>query len=161
MVATSGDRLLQPEAIEALRQRLLPRAVLLTPNLPEAALLTGRPIAEDEGQMARQAEELLELGPSAVLIKGGHATGETSPDILFDGETIRRFVSPRIVTSHDHGTGCTLAAAIVAGLAKGHSLGNAIANAKDYLNAAMAAAGNLKVGLGRGPVHHFHQWWPV
>ncbi len=161
MVATSGDRLLQPEAIEALRQRLLPRAVLLTPNLPEAALLTGRPIAEDEGQMARQAEELLELGPSAVLIKGGHATGETSPDILFDGETIRRFVSPRIVTSHDHGTGCTLAAAIAAGLAKGHSLGNAIANAKDYLNAAMAAAANLKVGLGRGPVHHFHQWWPA
>jgi hydroxymethylpyrimidine/phosphomethylpyrimidine kinase len=161
MVATSGDRLLDPEAIDALRQRLLPRAIILTPNLSEAALLTGRSVATDEGQMVRQAEELLDLGPSAVLIKGGHAGGDMSTDILFDGETMRRFPTRRIATRHDHGTGCTLAAAICAGLAKGKDPTEAVADAKDYLTAAMAAAGNLRVGLGRGPVHHFHQWWPV
>lgn len=160
MVATSGNRLLEPEAIDALRLRLFPRAILVTPNLPEAALLTGRAIAEDEDQMARQAEELLELGPLAVLIKGGHAVGEMSTDILFDGETMRRFEVRRIATRHDHGTGCTLAAAIAAGLAKDKGLVDAIAGAKEYLTAAIAASENIKVGLGRGPVHHFHQWWP-
>lgn len=161
MVATSGDRLLQPEAIDTLRHRLLPRAIVLTPNLPEAALLTGRAMAQDEAEMARQAEELMELGPSAVLIKGGHAAGDMSTDILFDGETMHRFPTRRIATSHDHGTGCTLAAAIAAGLAKGADLHNAVAEAKDYLTAAMNAAASLKVGQGRGPVHHFHQWWPA
>jgi hydroxymethylpyrimidine/phosphomethylpyrimidine kinase len=161
MVATSGDRLLHPEAIEALRQRLLPIAQVLTPNLPEAALLTGEPMATDEAQIARQAERLLALGPSAVLIKGGHATGEMSTDLVFDGVTMQRFSSPRLKTSHDHGTGCTLAAAIAAGLAKGADLRDAVAEAKDYLTAAMMAADGLKVGRGRGPVHHFHQWWPA
>jgi hydroxymethylpyrimidine/phosphomethylpyrimidine kinase len=161
MVATSGDRLLKPEAIDALRQNLLPRAIVLTPNLPEAALLTGQSIAEDEAQMARQAEQLLALGPSAVLIKGGHSKGELSTDLLFDGATMERFSSPRIATSHDHGTGCTLAAAIAAGLAKGADLRDAVAEAKDYLTVAMTAATILKVGQGRGPVHHFHRWWPA
>jgi hydroxymethylpyrimidine/phosphomethylpyrimidine kinase len=161
MVATSGGRLLQPEAVEVLRSQLLPLAVLLTPNLPEAALLTGQPIAEDEAQMARQAEQLLALGPSAVLIKGGHAKSERSTDLLFDGTMMHQFSSPRIATSHDHGTGCTLAAAIAAGLAKGAALRDAVAEAKYYLTAAMAAAKDLKVGRGRGPVHHFHRWWPA
>jgi hydroxymethylpyrimidine/phosphomethylpyrimidine kinase len=159
MVATSGDRLLQPEAIEALRQLLLPRALVLTPNLPEAALLTGESIAEDEAGMARQAEKLLALGAAAVLVKGGHAKSEMSTDLLFDGVTMQRFASPRIITKNDHGTGCTLAAAITAGLAKGLGLGEAVTEAKDYLTAAIAAAGTLKVGQGRGPVHHFHRWW--
>ena len=97
MVATSGDRLLQPEAIEALRQLLLPRALVLTPNLPEAALLTGEPMAEDEAGMARQAEKLLALGAAAVLVKGGHAKSEMSTDLLFDGVTMRRFSSPRLI----------------------------------------------------------------
>ncbi|ATU93012.1 bifunctional hydroxymethylpyrimidine kinase/phosphomethylpyrimidine kinase [Phyllobacterium zundukense] len=161
MVATSGDRLLQPEAIEALRQRLLPHALVLTPNLPEAALLTGEAIAADEAQMARQAERLLALGPAAVLIKGGHAKGELSTDLLFDGETVHRLSSPRIATNHDHGTGCTLAAAIAAGLAKGADLRGAVGQAKAYLTAAMAAADDLRVGQGRGPVHHFYRWWPA
>jgi hydroxymethylpyrimidine/phosphomethylpyrimidine kinase len=161
MVATSGDRLLQPEAIEALRQLLLPVAVVLTPNLPEAALLTGQPIAEDEAQIVRQAEQLLALGPAAVLIKGGHSKGELSTDLLFDGVTMQRLSHPRIATNNDHGTGCTLAAAMTAGLAKGSDLNDAAAQAKEYLTAAMAAAKDLRVGQGRGPVHHFYRWWPA
>ena len=162
MVATSGDRLLQPEAIVALRQLLLPRALVLTPNLPEAALLTGEPMAEDEAGMARQAEKLLALGAAAVLVKGGHAKSEMIIwKFLFDGVTMQRFSSPRIMTNNDHGTGCTLAAAITAGLAKGLDLGEAVTDAKDYLTAAIAAAEILKVGQGRGPVHHFHRWWPA
>lgn len=159
MVATSGDRLLQPEAMEALRQRLLPLALVLTPNLPEAALLTGTPVAETEREMARQAELLLKLGPAAVLIKGGHGHTSLSTDLLFDGASVTRFDGPRLVTTHDHGTGCTLAAAIASGLAKGLDLPVAIGEAKAYLTAAMAAADGLNVGQGRGPVHHFHRWW--
>lgn len=159
MVATAGDPLLEAAAIDALRQLLLPRALLLTPNLPEAALLTNMPIAEDEAQMVRQAEKLLELGPSAVLIKGGHAKGDMSTDILLDGSGMERFSTPRIKTVNDHGTGCTLASAIAAGLAKGMALHGAVSEAKDYLTAAMAAGEMLKVGSGRGPVHHFHRWW--
>jgi hydroxymethylpyrimidine/phosphomethylpyrimidine kinase len=159
MVATSGDRLLAPGAIEALREHLLPRAVVLTPNLPEAALLTGQPIAEDEMQTARQADKLLSLGASAVLIKGGHAKGDLCTDLLFDGATMLRLESVRIKTTHDHGTGCTLAAAITAGMARGLEPGTAVAEAKEYLTAAISAAGDLKVGQGRGPVHHFHRWW--
>ncbi len=159
MVATSGDSLLQPEAIEALRTQLLPLALVLTPNLPEAALLTGTDIAEDEQAMARQAELLLKFGPKAVLIKGGHGNSALSTDLLFDGSSLQRFDGPRLSTTHDHGTGCTLAAAIASGLAKGHDLPTSIGEAKDYLTAAMAAADTLKVGQGRGPVHHFHHWW--
>ncbi|MBB3235500.1 bifunctional hydroxymethylpyrimidine kinase/phosphomethylpyrimidine kinase [Phyllobacterium endophyticum] len=159
MVATSGDRLLEPEAIEALREQLLPRAMVLTPNLPEAALLTGQPIADNEMQAARQADKLLSLGASAVLVKGGHAKGDLCTDLLFDGVTMLRFESVRIKTTHDHGTGCTLAAAITAGMALGLEPGTAVAAAKEYLTAAISAAGALKVGQGRGPVHHFHRWW--
>ncbi|QND51634.1 bifunctional hydroxymethylpyrimidine kinase/phosphomethylpyrimidine kinase [Phyllobacterium sp. 628] len=159
MVATSGDPLLQPDAIEALQQNLVPLALVLTPNLPEAALLTGTGIAEDEAQMAKQAELLLKLGPAAVLIKGGHGRSSLSTDLLFDGINMQRFDGPRLSTTHDHGTGCTLAAAIAAGLAKGQDLAHSIGTAKAYLTAAMAAADTLKVGRGRGPVHHFHEWW--
>jgi len=161
MVATSGDRLLHPGAIDALRHDLLPRAIVVTPNLAEAALLTGQSVAETEAQMVSQAERLLALGPAAVLIKGGHGKGEDSSDLLVDGYQLRWFSRPRIVTRHDHGTGCTLASAIAAELAKGACLADAVASAKDYLTAAMGAAvGNLKVGQGRGPVHHFYRWWP-
>ncbi|EJN05157.1 bifunctional hydroxymethylpyrimidine kinase/phosphomethylpyrimidine kinase [Phyllobacterium sp. YR531] len=159
MVAAAGDPLLQPAAIDALRQLLLPRALVLTPNLPEAALLTGLPIAEDETQMGRQAEQLLKLGSAAVLIKGGHGKGLMSSDLLFGGSSIKQFSTVRIKTANDHGTGCTLASAITAGLAKGMALHLAVSNAKDYLTEAMAAAEKLKVGRGRGPVHHFYRWW--
>ncbi len=159
MVATAGDALLQPNAIDALQRLLLPRALLLTPNLPEAALLTNMPIAEDEAHMIRQGERLLTMGPAAVLIKGGHAKGAMSTDILLDGASVRRFSTLRIETANDHGTGCTLASAITAGMAKGMVLHEAISEAKDYLTAAMAASETLEVGRGRGPVHHFHHWW--
>lgn len=159
MVATSGDQLLDPGAIDALRQVLLPNAVLVTPNLAEAALLTGRPIAGDAAEMVRQAELLLAFGPSAVLIKGGHGSGAESSDLLCDGKTQEWFSSPRIATHNDHGTGCTLASAIAAELAKGEILADAVAHAKDYVTSAMLAGSGLKVGRGRGPVHHFHRWW--
>ncbi|MEA3534374.1 bifunctional hydroxymethylpyrimidine kinase/phosphomethylpyrimidine kinase [Rhizobium sp. CC-YZS058] len=159
MVATSGDRLLQEEAIEALRTRLVPRAALVTPNLPEAALLTGLPMAESEAQMIAQGEAILALGAAAVLVKGGHGAGPDSTDILLNAEGLRRFTVPRIETRHDHGTGCTLAAAITAGLARGKGLTASVTAAKAYLTAALAAGRTLGIGTGRGPVHHFHAWW--
>ncbi|OCP37480.1 bifunctional hydroxymethylpyrimidine kinase/phosphomethylpyrimidine kinase [Ensifer sp. LC163] len=159
MVATSGDALLRPDAIAALREQLLPLALIATPNLPEAALLTGRAIATDETEMAHQAEIILKAGARSVLIKGGHAGGPEATDIFFDGGEPVRLKAPRIETTNDHGTGCTLSAAIAAGLANGLSLTQAVIAAKDYLHRAVVAAGDLKVGQGRGPVHHFHRWW--
>lgn len=161
MVATSGDRLLQPDAVEALRFELLPLTDCVTPNLPEAAILADSPVAEDEAAMAAQAERILALGAKAVLIKGGHGTGKTSTDLLFDGTSVRRFEAPRLQTTRDHGTGCTLSAAITAGLASGRPLEEAVAEAKQYLHAALQAADRLPIGSGRGPVHHFHRWWPA
>lgn len=159
MVATSGDALLRPDAIAALREELLPMALVATPNLPEAALLTGRSIATDETEMAHQAEIFLKAGARSVLIKGGHGDGPEATDIFFDGGEPVRLTAPRIETTNDHGTGCTLSAAIAAGLARGLSLADAVIAAKDYLHGAIVAAGDLKVGQGRGPVHHFHRWW--
>lgn len=159
MVATSGDRLLQPGAITALRERLLPLARVVTPNLHEAALLSGLPLAADEAAMLEQARIIAGSGNGAVLVKGGHGGAEESADILLDGDSARRFPKPRLVTRNDHGTGCTLAAAIAAGLAKGLELGEAVAAAKEYLHDALIASERLAVGKGRGPVHHFHRWW--
>lgn len=159
MVATSGDPLLRPEAIASLREELLPLALIATPNLPEAALLTGRAIAMDEAEMAHQAEIILKAGARSVLIKGGHGHGPEATDIFFDGGEPVRLTAPRIETTNDHGTGCTLSAAIVAGLARGLPLVDAVVAAKDYLHAAIVAAADLKIGQGRGPVHHFHHWW--
>ncbi|MDH4992546.1 bifunctional hydroxymethylpyrimidine kinase/phosphomethylpyrimidine kinase [Aquamicrobium lusatiense] len=159
MVATSGDRLLQADAIEALRSELLPQAIIVTPNLPEAALLSGRPVAEDEAQMIAQAEILLETGANAVLIKGGHGTGPESTDLLLDGSSLTRLSRPRIDTPNTHGTGCTLSAAIAAGLARGMPLAEAVAQARDYLHQALQAGTDLAIGKGSGPVHHFHHWW--
>lgn len=159
MVATSGDRLLQEEAIETLRSELLPQATLATPNLPEAALLTGTGIATDRAAMLKQAEMILALGAKAVLIKGGHGTGSKSIDLLMDGGRPQEFSMPRIETKNDHGTGCTLAAAIAAHLALGLPLTDAVGLSKDYLQGALAAGRDLKVGHGHGPVHHFYRWW--
>jgi hydroxymethylpyrimidine/phosphomethylpyrimidine kinase len=159
MVATSGDRLLAPEAIELLRGLLLPRAAIITPNLPEAAALLETAPAGNETDMQRQAERLLELGPRAVLIKGGHAASAESVDLLVDAAGMTRFATPRIATKNTHGTGCTLSSAIAAERAKGRSLLDAVRTAKDYVTAAIAAADRLGVGSGHGPVHHFHAWW--
>jgi hydroxymethylpyrimidine/phosphomethylpyrimidine kinase len=159
MVATSGDRLLAPDAIDALKRELLPRARVVTPNLPEAAALLDDAIAADERAMAAQAERILALGAKAVLIKGGHGESAESADLLLDGSSSTRFAAKRIATRNTHGTGCTLSAAIAAGLAKGHDLAAAVRLAKAYVTDAIAAADRLSVGHGHGPLHHFHATW--
>lgn len=159
MVATSGDRLLNPVAISALKRLLLPRAVVVTPNLLEAAALLDQPVALGEEDMLAQGEKLITLGAPAVLMKGGHGSGETSVDLLVMREGAVRLEAPRIATRNTHGTGCTLSSAIAAGLAKGFPLGQAVSEAKDYVTKAIAASDRLSIGSGHGPTHHFHAWW--
>jgi len=159
MVAASGDKLLSDHAIETLRGVLLPRALVVTPNLPEAAALLGEAMAEDEDAMRAQAERILALGPKAVLIKGGHASGPESVDLLVEERGVTRLSAARVKTRNSHGTGCTLSSAIAAELAKGASLADAVRTAKAWLSAAIAAADTLEIGSGHGPVHHFHGIW--
>jgi len=159
MVATSGHRLLAPGAVAVLWRELVPRAVVITPNLPEAAALLDVDEAGDEAAMLRHAELLLKRGARAVLLKGGHASGPESVDVLLTPAGTVRIAAPRVVTRNTHGTGCTLSAAIAAGLAKGLELEGAVTAAKAYVTAAIAAADRLSVGTGSGPVHHFHRWW--
>jgi hydroxymethylpyrimidine/phosphomethylpyrimidine kinase len=156
MVATSGDRLLAADAIDALRKLLIPRAALITPNLPEAAALLDAPVAQLERDIVDQGERLLALGCAAVLIKGGHGEGAESTDYLIGTGGVITLAAPRIATRNTHGTGCTLSSAIAAGLAKGESLETSVRQAKVYITAAIAAADRLNVGRGHGPVHHFH-----
>jgi hydroxymethylpyrimidine/phosphomethylpyrimidine kinase len=158
MVASSGDQLLAANALGRLRE-LLARARVVTPNLLEAATLLGALPAHDEDEMRAQARKLLELGPGAVLIKGGHGGGPESVDLLVEGDACLRLAAPLVATRNTHGTGCTFASAIAAGLAKGLSLEDAAKEAKSYVSAAIAAADRLGIGTGRGPVHHFHRWW--
>ncbi len=156
MVATSGDRLLAADAVEALRKVLIPRALVVTPNLPEAAALTGATAARNEQEMEIQARELLALGARNVLIKGGHGSGDESVDLLVGEGDVLRLSARRVDTKNTHGTGCTLSSAIAAGLAKGLDLKAAAREAKAYVTAAIAAASTLHVGHGHGPLHHFH-----
>jgi hydroxymethylpyrimidine/phosphomethylpyrimidine kinase len=160
LVATSGDRLLGPSALELLKRALFPCARLLTPNLLEAAALLDASVAQSEEEMREQGERLLGFGPRAVLMKGGHGAGAQSLDLLIEPHDCMRLVADRITTRNGHGTGCTLSAAIAAGLAKGLDLAEAVRRAKEFVTAALAAADALKVGSGRGPVHHFHGIWP-
>jgi hydroxymethylpyrimidine/phosphomethylpyrimidine kinase len=159
MVATSGDRLLRADAIEALRRELFPRARLITPNLPEAAALLETALAQTEAEMQGQGERLLSAGAKAVLIKGGHGEGAEAVDLLIEATGTTRLAAPRISTTNTHGTGCTLSSAIAAGLAKGLALPDAVRAAKAYVTAAIAAAMDLEVGRGHGPLHHFHALW--
>jgi len=159
LVATSGDRLLPADAVESLRTQLIPRASLITPNLPEAAALLGEPIAAGEVAVARQGERLLAMGCPAVLIKGGHAQGSESIDYLVTGNGTLALPAPRIATGNTHGTGCSLSSAIAAGLARGERLESAVRNAKAWVGAAIAAADRLGVGHGHGPIHHFHGFY--
>jgi hydroxymethylpyrimidine/phosphomethylpyrimidine kinase len=156
MVATSGDRLLSPDAIEALRLELIPRAVLITPNLPEAAALLDEQIASSESQIESQGKRLLAMGASAVLIKGGHGKGAESIDYLIREAGVVALPAPRIATKNTHGTGCSLSSAIAAGLARGDDLETAVRHAKAWVTGAIAAADRLSVGHGHGPIHHFH-----
>ena len=159
MVATSGDHLLARDAVETLRSRLIPRASLLTPNLPEAAALLEEPIATSEAAIAHQGQRLLAMGCGAVLIKGGHGQGSESIDYLFDGKGTIALAAPRVATKNTHGTGCSLSSAIAANLAKGEDMETAARSAKAWISAAIAAADRLVVGHGHGPVHHFHRFY--
>jgi len=159
MVAGSGARLLAPSAVKALRRELIPRALVVTPNLAEAAALTGASLARNEREMEVQAREILSLGPRNVLIKGGHGKGPDSVDLLIGQGEVLRLAARRIATRNTHGTGCTLSSAIAAGLAKGLDLVGAVQAAKAYITAAIAGAASLKIGRGRGPLHHFHAQW--
>ncbi|WP_454288459.1 bifunctional hydroxymethylpyrimidine kinase/phosphomethylpyrimidine kinase [Rhizobium arsenicireducens] len=159
MVAKGGASLLDPRAVEALMTRLLPLATLITPNLPEAAALLGEREAADRATMEAQALRLRARGPAAVLVKGGHLGGTESPDVLVSDAGAHWFEAPRIPTKNTHGTGCSLSSAIAAELAKGSAPAEAVAAAKAWLAGAVATAGDLTVGTGHGPVHHFHALW--
>ncbi len=150
MVAKSGDHLLRQDAVQALRSELLPLAAVLTPNLPEAEVLVGRNLHTDD-DVRQAAREIVELGPRAVVMKGGHRTGEPV-DVLFDGRRFYLFGGPRFETTSTHGTGCTFSAAIAAGLARGMDIPTAVACAKSYLARAIQRARPL--GAGHGPVEH-------
>jgi hydroxymethylpyrimidine/phosphomethylpyrimidine kinase len=159
MIAASGDPLLVPEAVETLRSVLLPKALVVTPNLPEAAAILDDEVAQSEAEVVSQARRIRALGPRAVLIKGGHAEGAESVDILLDDEGVTRFPARRVATRNTHGTGCTLSSAIAASLAKGLTLRQAVGNGKRYISAAIQASDKLQIGHGHGPVHHFHALW--
>jgi hydroxymethylpyrimidine/phosphomethylpyrimidine kinase len=159
MVAKSGDPLLAEDAVATLREALLARATILTPNLPEAARLLGAAPAADPAEMETQGRALLALGARAILMKGGHGAGDVCTDLLVARDTVLRLESPRLETKNTHGTGCTLSSAIAAGLARGLSLADAVEAAHSYLQGAIRAADRLAVGQGHGPVHHFHALW--
>ena len=159
MVATSGDGLLATDAVDALRTKLIPRASLITPNLPEAAALLGEGVASGAADIEGQGTRLLAMGCPAVLIKGGHADGAESVDYLIEAGRIARLAAPRLATKNTHGTGCSLSSAITAYLAKGEAMESAVRNAKTWISAAIAAADRLSVGHGRGPIHHFHRYY--
>lgn len=154
MIAKSGDALLQDEAVDALKSIILPRADLVTPNLPEAVRLLGA----DEDP-ATQAKALQALGLKAVLIKGGHAEGDICTDLLITKNGSHEFSAPRIDTRNTHGTGCTYSSTIAANLAKGMEMPKAVETAHSYLHAAIKAADEIDIGAGHGPVHHFHGTW--
>ena len=161
MVATSGDRLIPEAAAARLRERLLPMALVLTPNLPEAAALLGEAVAKDEAEMERQGQRLLALGATSVLMKGGHLDGPQSVDIFVHAGGSDRLEAPRVATRNTHGTGCTLSSAIAARLASGSGLVGAVQEAKRYLTDSLLGADRLKIGAGAGPVHHFQALWDL
>lgn len=160
MVAQSGDKLLQEEAIAALKRALIPMATVITPNLPEAEVLLGRKI-DGLDDMRTAARELTELGCRSVLIKGGHMQTSESSDVLFISGENRIVVMPdrRVPTTNTHGTGCTLSSAIAAQLAKGLDIEAAAQRAKQYIADAIRAGAAYRIGQGSGPVHHFHEFW--
>ncbi len=159
MVAKSGDFLLAPEAIGAVRDLLLPLVSIITPNLHEAAALLGCRPAATEREMCEQGRALLALGCRAVVMKGGHLDGQRSPDWLITAMDAVRVDALRVNTRHTHGTGCTLSAALAALRPRHDDWAQTLRAAKAWLQQALLHADELQVGEGIGPVHHFHQWW--
>lgn len=158
MVAKSGDHLLQPDAVAVIRDRLLPLCSVVTPNLPEAAVLLEAEPDWSLAEMHVRLRELARFGSEAVLLKGGHLGGRDSVDLLLSSGRVSAYSQPRVATRNDHGTGCTLSAALAA-LLPSMPLEAATQKAKRYLTGALAAADRLDVGHGHGPVHHFHALW--
>ncbi len=155
MIAKSGDRLLREEAVDALLDLLLPLTYIVTPNIPEAEVLTGHEI-RTERDMIKAAREIHDRGARVVVVKGGHLVGDAI-DVVFDGSTIERLASKRVETRNTHGTGCTFSAAITARLAAGCDPVEAISDAKDFLYGALL--NSFEVGAGHSPVHHFYRLW--
>jgi hydroxymethylpyrimidine/phosphomethylpyrimidine kinase len=155
MVAKSGDRLLEPDARKALAERILPLALVVTPNLPEAEVLAGIPVTE-RADMAEAARRIHALGPRYVLVKGGHLKGD-AVDLLWNGREATEFTAPRVDSANTHGTGCTFSAAIAASLARGQALGDAIRSAKAYVTRAIREG--FKAGRGVGQLRHFLSEW--
>lgn len=156
MVAKSRDRLLREDAVGALRDRLLPLADVLTPNVPEAEVLAGQSIGTDE-EFRQAARKIFDMGPRVVVMKGGHREGDDVTDLMFDGRQFLEFRGKRVETTSTHGTGCTFASAIAAYLALGETVPDAVRKAKEYLTEAIKRA--YPVGSGHGPVNHFWKWW--
>lgn len=153
MVATSGDRLVPDDAEAAIRDLLLPLATVVTPNIPEAAALTGLAVGSED-EMIAAGRELVELGATYALVKGGHLDGEQSVDVLVSADSVVRLEAARVHTTNTHGTGCTLSSAVASHLALGEPVEQAVRLAKDYLTRALAAGADLQVGHGNGPVDH-------
>jgi hydroxymethylpyrimidine/phosphomethylpyrimidine kinase len=160
MVAQSGDKLLQDDAIEAIKTHLMPLADVVTPNLPEASVLCGRQLKQ-WSDIENAAATLAQHGSRSILIKGGHGDENQSTDLLFLASENRfvRLAADRIKTNNNHGTGCTLSSAIAGYMAGGNDIEAAVKKAKTFMNQAIAAGANYKLGHGHGPVHHFFQWW--
>ena len=155
MVAKSGDRLLWEDAVEALRTLLLPLASVVTPNIPEAEVLTGIKIANGR-DMRQAAKGIIAMGARSVIVKGGHREGPAT-DLFYDGSRFQEFSAPRIDTRNTHGTGCTFASAVAAGLARGMEVIDAVALAKEYVTEAIRRA--FPLGQGHGPLNHFYKLW--
>lgn len=160
MVATSGDKLLQDNAIEALKEYLIPQADIITPNLPETELLLGREV-KSQNLLEQSAVELASLGCSNILIKGGHLEGNESDDLLYLGDEKRSVVmtGKRVETSNTHGTGCTLSSAVASFLAKGKGIEEAVYLGKEYTTGAIIDGADYRIGHGHGPVHHFYRFF--
>jgi len=155
MVATSGDLLIEISAVAALRSKLIPLASVVTPNIPEAEVLTGMKLRSAE-EIKEAAKRIVKMGAKTVLIKGGHLKG-SAMDLFYDGKKFTALNAPRIVTKNTHGTGCTLSAAIAANLAKGQNIVAAVTNAKRYITDALRHS--YRIGSGHSPVHHFYRYW--
>ncbi len=160
MISKSGDKLLRDDAVRALKTILIPKAFIITPNLPEASALLDRDVVTPK-DMIRAAKDLAELGCANVLLKGGHLMGDDSADLLFqkDSDTMTKLPAARIDTPNSHGTGCSLSSAICAGLARGMGLETAVQNAKAFITGALTAGAAYTTGRGHGPVHHFYDLW--
>lgn len=158
MIAKGGSPLLKKEAVQNMTGMLFPQARIITPNIPEAEFITGKKIVSS-ADMMDICLELADAGAEAVLLKGGHLGTEEANDLLYDGDKFHTFTSKRISTKNTHGTGCTLASAIAANLAKGMHIYDAVKWAKDYIQGAIEHADSLNIGSGHGPVHHFYRFY--